>query len=169
MFRIKEEEIVNSHTYFRKLESVYFMFISIPLAIFIYTYFTDNKPNELPPEPMNIPQWTLTLVIVTSLVLLFLAYKNFKKQVNRICGTVEGVKVKMSNYYTANVRLYALIELVALFWTVMYWETHINAFAVLFGIHIAFISLQRNTPQRMGNHLRFSKEIYDKIRKGEEL
>ncbi len=169
MFKVKEEEIDNAHAYFRKLESIYFSFIAVPLSVFVYTYFTNNKPNQLPPKPMDIPDWLVVLIAVGTLLFVLIIHKYFKKQLKHINDTVEGVKPKMVAYFTLNVRFYLLIEMIALFWTVMYWETHINVFAVLFGLHIVYISMQRNTAQRLGQHLKFPKSLYDKIRKGEEL
>lgn len=169
MFKVKEEEIDNAHAYFRKLESIYFLFISIPLSVFVYTYFTNNKPNQLPPQPMDLPDWLVIFLVAGSTLLILLTHNKFKKQLKQINDTVEGTKPKMVAYFTVNVRFYFLIEMIALFWTLMYWGTHINVFAVLFGLHIAYISIQRNTAQRLGQHLKFPKSLYDKIRKGEEL
>lgn len=169
MFKVKEENIDNAHAYFRKLESIYFLFISLPLSIFIYTYFTNNKPNQLPPKPMDINDWVVGFVLICSIGLLYLAHTNFKKQLHHINETIEGTKPKMVAYFTINVRFYLFIEIIALFWTIVYWGTHINAFAVVFGLHIVYISLQRNSAKRLGQHLKFPKSLYDKIRKGEEL
>lgn len=167
MFSIKKEEITNVHLFFRRLESVYFIFISVPLGVFLYTYFKNTSSQS---ENLGESGTLLTdIVAYTSVALVAVAFFFFKKEVKKIQDKHIELKHRLVVYFTLNVKLYFVLELIAFLWAVLFWQTHVVTFAMLYGIHIAIISLNRNTPRRMSKHLKLNKETYDKIRMGKEL
>lgn len=169
MLKINESDISSSRPYFQKIEQVYFMFIVIPMMLFVVGLLKHTKEGVAVVPYFEFPAWLIGFVCITGLLSLVLIVINYRKIVKELRLSSEGLKSKMVLYYTISLKYYFRIEIIALFFSITYFISADKFIAMMGFFHLALIAYERATPIRLAKQLKVDKDTYNKLIKDEQL
>lgn len=169
MLTVKEENIISSKPYFERLEQLYFMFIALPMLLFVLGLLRYTREKVYVAPFLELPLTVLVIVSVLGVVGLVMSVLKYKRSVKSLKESNNSLKSKMTDYYTISLRYYFSLELVALLWSLTYYISSGRLLAVMGFVQLALIAYERATPARLAKQLRVDKDTYTKLIKNEVL
>ena len=169
MLKINESEISSSRPFFQKIEQVYFMFIALPMMIFVVGLLKYTKEGIKVYPYIEFPSWITSFICFTGMFALVYIVINYRKKVKELRLSEGSLKSKMVLYYSISLNYYFLIELVALFFAVTYFVSADKFIAMMSFFQLALIAYERGTPVRLAKQLKVDKATYTKLIKDELL
>lgn len=167
MFKISENEFNTWQEYRKKIELSFYLLIILPLTLFVVFFLRYNGKTEHDPL-INYTAWLDKGIIVVSIVLLYLFYKEFRSS-RKLINRDQSVVKRLCDYYPLAMRFYCKINVLMLIHSLLYGISGNPIYAVSLSLGILVLSLEMPSLLKITGNLRLTKVQLNSMNKGKDL
>ena len=163
MLKIREDQFSTSGEFLRRLISVFYILIILPLGLFTYLTLANYEYMRIHPQ-YKISELMVGVFTAFVFLLIFYAYKTFKTKMKKI--TNGSLKNRLTRYYPVIITFYIVLNTSLLLTVLLYYFTIDKTLIPTIAILIGVCSLQSPNLTRIARHLKLKKADREVLLKG---